>query len=70
MHYKIYLLDSPHHMYREGDFHSETDAAATQRLREIHSLPFGAELWERGRLVACVRQSCCGTCQYEPAARA
>lgn len=70
MHYRVYLLDSPYHMYREREFHCESDAAAAQQLGELNSPQFGAELWERGRLVACVRQARCGDCRYERAAAA
>ena len=67
MYYRVYFLDGDRHMYRAGQFPSATDAEARLRLGELCSPGLAAELWEGGRLVACVRQAACANCPYDPA---
>lgn len=67
MYYRVYLLDGDRHMYRAANFQCATEAEATRRLRELSRPGLAAELWEGGRLVACLRQPGCANCAYDPA---
>jgi hypothetical protein len=64
MDYHVYFLDGDRHMYRAGRFHCATDAEARGRLGELSCPGMATELWEGGRLVACVRQPGCAHCEY------
>jgi hypothetical protein len=67
MHYRIYYLDAARRLRRACDFHSFSDLDAKSRLHQADTVGFAAELWERGRLVACLPQKGCERCPHDPA---
>lgn len=67
MHYRIYYLDTDRRLRRAHDFHSSSDVEAKSRLSQTDTVGFAAELWERGRLVACLPQKWCERCPHDPA---
>ena len=66
MRYRIYLIDDRRHMYRAGEFYGVSDTEAGLRLNEFGCPSLAAELWEGGRLVACLRRPGCRDCPHDP----
>ena len=67
MQYRIYDLDADRHLRRARDFHCPSDDEAKLRFLETDTVGFAAELWERGRLLACLPQKGCEGCPHDQA---
>ena len=67
MQYRIYYLDADRHLHRAKDFHCSSDGEAKLRFLDINTAGFAAELWEKGRLIACLPQKGCERCPHDPA---